>query len=63
MIFITIIGFITVLFAPIIIVDYFMDKVDYTIGEYELDVGIVLYSTAIITIASIMQIIYWIIKH
>ncbi len=52
-----------VLFAPIIIVDYFMDKIDYTIGKYELDVGIVLYITAMITIASIAQIIYWVIKH
>jgi hypothetical protein len=63
MIFITIIVFMIVLFAPIIIVDYFMDKIDYTIGKYELDVGIVLYITAMITIASIAQIIYWVIKH
>jgi hypothetical protein len=63
MIFITIIVFMIVLFAPIILVDYFMDKIDYTIGKYELDVGIVLYITAMITIASIAQIIYWVIKH
>ena len=63
MIFITIIVFMIVLFAPIILVDYFMDKIDYTIGKYELDVGIVLYITGVITIASIAQIIYWLIKH
>jgi hypothetical protein len=63
MIFITIIVFMIVLFAPIILVDYFMDKIDYTIGKYELDVGIVLYITAMITIAAIAQIIYWVIKH
>jgi len=63
MIFITIIVFITVLFAPVIIVDYFMDKVDYKIGKYELIPEAVLYITAIITIASIAQIIYWVIKH
>jgi hypothetical protein len=63
MIFITIIVFITVLFAPVIIVDYFMDKVDYKIGKYELIPEAVLYITAIITTASIAQIIYWVIKH
>jgi len=63
MIFITIIVFITILLAPIIIVDYFMDKVDYKIGKYELIPEVVLYITGVITIASMMQIIYWVIKH
>jgi hypothetical protein len=40
-----------------------MDKVDYKIGKYELIPEAVLYITAIITTASIAQIIYWVIKH
>ena len=40
-----------------------MDKVDYKIGKYELIPEAVLYITGVITIASMMQIIYWVIKN
>jgi hypothetical protein len=40
-----------------------MDKVDYKIGKYELIPEVVFYITGVITIASMMQIIYWVIKH